>query len=178
MDEDEVPGESRILFITPTNKALVDDLDTTKSREVLKKFSTIIEVPQTRMLSAIDLNDGTSAYGYKKAVAKYAKTTDVALDDGKTYYTKAGDVYSAVAEPAVADIGSYYEMTSAAGKNVNFVCVERSAAIVAMKQFIKYFSPDDDQSGDSHVFKYRNNSLYAHVYENKTAGVYASIANS
>lgn len=66
MDEDEVPAESRILFITPTYKAMVDDLDTTKSKAVMSKFSTIIEVPQSRMISAITLNSGDNSYGYKK----------------------------------------------------------------------------------------------------------------
>lgn len=178
MDEDEVPTESRILFIVPTLKAMVDDLDTTKSKKVMEKFSTIIEIPQTRMISAIDLNNGQTAYGFKKGTAKYAETADVALVEGKTYYTKNGDVYTAVAEPALADIGTYYEMTVEAGKNVNFLCVEKSAAVTAMDEYIKYFTPDEDQNGDSHVFKYRNNNLYGHVYENKTAGIYASVANS
>ena len=178
MDEDEVPAESRILFIVPTLKAMIDDLDTTKSKKVLEKFSTIIEIPQARMYSSVDLNDGQTAYGYKKGVAKYAKTTDVALAEGKTYYTKDGDTYTAVAEPSLANIGSYYEMTEAAGVDVNFVCVEKSAAVCALDQYIKYFDPDQDQHGDSHVFKYRNNNLYGHVYENKLAGVYASVASS
>ena len=63
MDELEVPTESRILFITPTLRASIDDLDTTQSRAVLSKFSSIIEVPQTRMYTAITLNDGTTNYG-------------------------------------------------------------------------------------------------------------------
>ncbi len=40
----------------------------------------------------------------------YKKTTDVAIDTDKTYYTKSGSTYTAVASPAVADIGSYYEV--------------------------------------------------------------------
>lgn len=71
MDEAEVPTEGRILFITPTLKGLVDDVDTTKSKEVMKKFSAVIEVPQSRFYSAIELNDGKSSSqekgGYKKA---------------------------------------------------------------------------------------------------------------
>ena len=71
MDEAEVPTEGRILFITPTWKGLVDDVDTTKSKEVMKKFSAVIEVPQSRFYSAIELNDGKSSSqekgGYKKA---------------------------------------------------------------------------------------------------------------
>lgn len=71
MDEAEVPTEGRILFITPTLKGLVDDVDITKSKEVMKKFSAVIEVPQSRFYSAIELNDGKSSSqekgGYKKA---------------------------------------------------------------------------------------------------------------
>lgn len=70
MDEDEVPYEGRNLFITPTLKGLVDDLDTTKSKEVLSRFSSITLVPQTRFYTAIDLRDGTTtgetAGGYIK----------------------------------------------------------------------------------------------------------------
>lgn len=44
--------------------------------------------------------------------AKYKKTTDTAITDGKTYYTKSGDNYNAVAAPAAADIGNYYEKTA------------------------------------------------------------------
>lgn len=129
MDEDEVDPENRILFITPTNMGLISDLDSYKSKDVLNKFSQIIEVPQNRMYTKIKLNDGKENYGYKKA------------EDGK---------------------------------EINFLCVEKSAAVVHMEQFIKYFSPDEDQQGDDNVFKYRNNNLYGHVYENKLAGVYCS----
>lgn len=44
----------------------------------------------------------------------YAKTTDVTVDNTKTYYTKSGDTYTPVAEPAVADIGDYYEASDTA----------------------------------------------------------------
>lgn len=131
MDEDEVSTENRILFITPTLIGMIDDLDTTKSKKVLERFSTIIEVPQTRMYTAITLNDGKENYGYKKT-------------------TGANDI--------------------------NFLCVEKSAVVTAMDQFIKYFTPDEDQNGDSNVFKYRNNNLYGHAYENKLAGIYCSYA--
>ena len=48
----------------------------------------------------------------------YGKTSDVALVEGKTYYTRTGSgtaespyVYTAVKNPDVSDIGSYYEVT-------------------------------------------------------------------
>lgn len=71
MDEAEVPMEDRHLFITPTLLGLVEDLDTTKSKEVLSRFASITKVPQTRFYSAIELLDGKSLGeekgGYKKA---------------------------------------------------------------------------------------------------------------
>lgn len=133
MDEDEVSTENRILFITPTGKAMIDDLETYKSKAVMSRFSQVIEVPQTRMYTAVTLNDGKTNFGYKKA-------------------DEAGDI--------------------------NFLIVERSAAVTAMDQYIKYFTPDQDQNGDSHVFPYRNYNLYGHVYENKLAGVYCSYAGT
>lgn len=67
MDEAEVPTEDRVLFITPTLKGLVEDLDTTKSKEVFKGFSAIVEVPQTRFYTDITMNSGADAWGYAKA---------------------------------------------------------------------------------------------------------------
>ena len=70
MDEDEVPATERYLFITPTLYGMVQDLDTTKSREVMENFVSVTKVPQTRFYTAIEQNDGTSsgeeAGGYKK----------------------------------------------------------------------------------------------------------------
>lgn len=60
MDEDEVPTENRILFITPTLYGLLQDMDTTKSKEVLARFTKTVLVPQTRFYTAIDLYDGTT----------------------------------------------------------------------------------------------------------------------
>ena len=50
--------------------------------------------------------------------AEYEKTSDEAVVAGKTYYTRSGSagsyVYTPVASPADASIGSYYEMTAEA----------------------------------------------------------------
>lgn len=73
MDEDEVPMENRYLFITPTLYGLIQDLDTTKSKEVLNRFAGFEQVPQTRFYTAINQLDGSSdgekAGGYVKAEA-------------------------------------------------------------------------------------------------------------
>ena len=80
MDEDEVPMENRLLFITPTLDGLIQDMDTTKSREVLSRFSQKILVPQSRFYTAITLYDGktdTSSQdsGVNQKVGGYVKAT-------------------------------------------------------------------------------------------------------
>jgi len=70
MNNDEVPEANRILFIETGLKGLIDDLDTTKSKEVLKKFSQIIEMPQNRFYTAITQlsgAEGQEAGGYTRA---------------------------------------------------------------------------------------------------------------
>lgn len=73
MDEDEVPTEQRYLYITPTLHGLIQDMDTTKSREVLNRFAKTTDVPQTRFYTAITQYDGTTsgeeAGGYVKAAS-------------------------------------------------------------------------------------------------------------
>ena len=39
---------------------------------------------------------------------------------------------------------------------------------------MKYFTPEQDQKADDHVMQYRNNSLWAYIFENKIKGVYGS----
>lgn len=174
MDEDEVSTENRILFITPTLKGMIDDLDTTKSKKVLERFSTVIEIPQTRMYTAVTLNDGKENYGYQKAKDSYIASKDTSVVSGKDYYTKSDNTYTKVTSPTGnPSTSSYYELVEG-GKDINFLCVEKSAVVTAMDQFVKYFTPDEDQIADDNVFKYRNNNLYGHVYENKLAGVYCS----
>ena len=71
MDEAEVATASRILFITPTLKGVLDDFslaNPARSNRVLERFSRIVEVPQTRFYSAIALNSGDAdQFGYAKA---------------------------------------------------------------------------------------------------------------
>jgi len=70
MDEDEVPMEDRHLRITPTLLGMVEDLDTTKSKEILKSFASVKKVPQSRFYTAISQlsgRDTEAAGGYKKA---------------------------------------------------------------------------------------------------------------
>lgn len=69
-----------------------------------------------------------------KAPVHYAKTTDVSVDSGKTYYTFDAErcVYKAVAEPATADIGTYYEKS--VGANDTAYIVKPGALSIYMKR--------------------------------------------
>lgn len=71
MDEAEVTTGSRYLFITPTLKGLLDDYslaDPNMSNRVLTRFARIVEVPQTRFYTKIDLLSGDAdKFGYAKA---------------------------------------------------------------------------------------------------------------
>lgn len=131
MDEDEVPAESRVLFITPTLLRLAQNADTTKSRDVLAEFSAIVKVPQTRFYTAITLADGK---------------TDDELAGG---YAKA-----------------------TAGKDINFMIIEKSAVLQYPKHKVnKAISPEDNQNDDSWLFFFREYGL-ADVEENKVSGIY------
>lgn len=131
LNESEVPLGSRYLFITPTLYGIVQDLDTTKSRQVFEGFAQIIQVPQTRFYTAITQNDGTT--------------------EGQT-------------------AGGYTKASGA--KNINFMVIEKSAAIQYQKHVApKVISPDQNQDADAWKFGYRNVGI-ADVYENKVSGIY------
>ena len=63
MDEAEVTPEGRVLYITPTLKNLIDELDTYKSKKCLERFSRIVVVPQGRFYSNVTIDNN----GFSKA---------------------------------------------------------------------------------------------------------------
>lgn len=58
---------------------------------------------------------------------------------------------------------------------INFIAIDKNAIAATHKTFIKQFTPDENQTGDEWRFDYRMKPVYAHIYENKTAGVYVSV---
>ena len=131
MDENEVPMESRILFITPTLYNGVMNIDTTKSKAVLDSFCQIVKVPQSRFYTAIELYDGSTG------------------GEESGHFAKAAD-----------------------GKNINFMVIEKTAAIQYQKHLVsKVVTPEENQSSDAWKFFYRSYGI-ADVYENKVAGIY------
>ena len=142
MDEDEVPAEERYLFITPTLHGLVQDMDTTKSREVLSRFAGVIDVPQSRFYSKL------------------------ALKSGKLITTGSGD------NLITDDQREGGFMKATGGKDLNFMVIHKPAIIQFQKHVApKIITPEVNQSSDGYKFGYRNVGI-ADVYENKLAGVY------
>lgn len=71
MDEKQVSTGSRYLFITPTLNGVIQDYsyaNPTMSNRVLERFARVVEVPQVRFYTAIDLLSGDEdQFGYAKA---------------------------------------------------------------------------------------------------------------
>ena len=187
MDEKQVTTGSRYLFITPTLKGVIDDFsyaNPNRSNRVLERFARIVEVPQVRFYTGIDLlSGGDDGFGYQKRAQTYQKTADVALVDGKTYYTRSGAgtdaspyVYTAVAaaDLDVDDIGDYYEVKVAGGRDINFIVVEKSAVIKYDKHVAsRIFAPSELENLDSYMMKYRKHGI-VELFDNKLDGVYVS----
>lgn len=142
MDEDEVPQEGRYLYITPTLLGMVQDLDTTQSREVLQNFAKTVKVPQTRFYTAIQQKSG------------------------RIVTTGSGESATTTDETA----GGYVK--AAGGKDINFIIIHKPAVIQFPKHVApKIITPDQNQTADAYKFGYRNVGI-ADVYKNKLAGIY------
>ncbi|MBP0990262.1 MAG: hypothetical protein J5874_03690 [Oscillospiraceae bacterium] len=142
MDENEVPCEGRILFITPANYSLlkkatagmrfapVSESDINTNIETYDGMR-IIKVPQGRFKTAITLYDGSTS--------------------GQTD-------------------GGYVAASGA--KDINFMIIHPSAVLQVPKHTLpRVFSPDENQKADAWKFDYRIYHD-AFVLSNKLKGVY------
>lgn len=124
-DEDIITATTGGVTITckPTFSDLFSDVDNAKNN--MKEGQYITDWDCSIATSALN----TSAEMIRMSIgaadvlsATYALTTDTAISNGKTYYTRSGTspnyTYTKVTTPAVADIATYYEQTSAEYKIV------------------------------------------------------------
>lgn len=201
-DEDEVPYEERILFITPTLLGLVQDLDTTKSREVLSRFALIVKVPQTRFYTAITQYDGkTNSGGIDQRPGGYVKKTsqeeatftgdgstttftvtakperiDSVTVDGSAVTPEGYDASTGVVTLSTAPASTKAVVVKyGKARNLNFMCIHKPASIQFNKLVKpKILTPEVNPDGDLWIYGYRLVSL-CDVYQNKVAGIYAHI---
>ena len=102
MDEAQVTGEGRILYITPTLHQLVKDMDTYKSQNILSRFAKIVQVPQARFYSKIDVSET----GFAKNEA--GKNLNFMIVDPKAVFAVAKHKRLKVFEPEVNQKGDDY----------------------------------------------------------------------
>ena len=85
-------------------------------------------------------------------------------------------MHTEVASPVKANLGTYYEMTTTPGPDINFMVAERSAVIKFDKHVAsRVFSPDELESLDSYMMKYRKYGI-VELLDNELAGVAVSAA--
>lgn len=98
----------------------------------------------------------------------YEKTSDVALDPDKTYYTRSGSspnyVYTPVATPDVSDIGTYYEVTASDTSYTTYVLGDGAIEYTNCGAKVPYETGRDPaKNGGQDTLYSRQRKIYAPV---------------
>ena len=105
----------------PTNIITAADIDGALSQGFIRNFQGQFDrLAELMGIFGVSVRPaGTALYQYTvsgslnnsaHAAGAYFKTADTDIVPGKTYYTVSSNVYSAVANPAKANLASYYEL--------------------------------------------------------------------
>lgn len=115
----------------------------------------------------------------------YSKTSDVALDPDKTYYTRSGSspnyVYTPVANPDVSDIGTYYEVTASDTSYTTYVLGEGSVILDDIGDAVPYeMSRDPKTNGGQDTLYVRDRYICGvdGISFEKPSSVTASASNA
>ena len=115
----------------------------------------------------------------------YAKTSDVALVDGKTYYTRSGSspnyVYTPVASPDVSDIGTYYEVTATDTSYTTYILGDGSIILDDIGDSVPYeMSRDPKTNGGQDTLYVRDRYICGvdGISFEKPASITASASNA
>lgn len=115
----------------------------------------------------------------------YAKTSDVALDPDKTYYTRSGSspnyVYTPVANPDVSDIGTYYEVTASDTSYTTYVLGDGSIILDDIGDAVPYeMSRDPKTNGGQDTLYVRDRYICGvdGISFEKPVGLTASASNT
>ena len=134
------------------------------------------EVPDTGNFLFVS----AAVYGYlkQKAANRFATATEGTIDRSIEYFDKM----KVVVVPQ-SRFNSTITLTPGggfvpAGRNINFMIVEKSAAIQYQKHLVsKVVAPEENQVSDAWKFFYRSYGI-ADVYENKVKGIYLHHASN
>ena len=184
MDEARVPAAGRLLYCDTYTKTLIDTAkeaarnlsatDTAVARSLDRIGEVeVIGVPTTAMKSAYKFTDD----GFEVAVDEYEKTADTDVVAGKTYYTKAGNTYTAVANPVKADIATYYEKVQEGAKDVKMMLIHPSAVSpVISYDFAQLGAPSSLSQGKWTYFEESFEDVF--IFNKKHAGIQFYIEQS
>lgn len=115
----------------------------------------------------VDTNKSRDILGAFASITKVPSSrfyTAIDLKDGKT----SGEESGGYAKHASTDSG----VSDPAGKDINFMVIEKSAILQFTKHNVnKAIPPEDNPDADAWIFNFREYGL-ADAYENKTAGIY------
>lgn len=102
MDEAEVTQEGRIMYITPTLYQMISDMETYKSKNILARFSKIVQVPSARFFTGVDISDTGFAKGTD------AKNLNFLIVDPKAVFAVAKHKKLKVFDPDTNQKGDDY----------------------------------------------------------------------
>lgn len=115
----------------------------------------------------------------------YAKTSDVALDPDKTYYTRSGSspnyVYTPVENPDVSNIGTYYEVTASDTSYTTYVLGNGSIILDDIGDAVPYeMSRDPKTNGGQDTLYVRDRYICGvdGISFEKPASITASASNT
>lgn len=156
--ENLTSGESVCNALMSAN-VLMDEAEVTQEGRILYITPTFYET-----IKAMDTYKSRAMLERYSKIVKVPQTrfySAITLNDGKT----SGE-----------EIGGYKK--SADGKNINFMVIEPSAVIQYTKHLVnKVITPEENQHADAWKLFYRAYGL-TDVFENKAAGIYASISTT
>ncbi len=185
MDEARVPAAGRLLYCDTYVKTMIDTAKEAgrmlgaQDKAVARSLDRIgevevIGVPTTAMKSAYKFTDD----GFEVQKDEYKASTDTSVVSGKTYYTKSGDTYTAVASPTGnPSTSNYYEKTVEAAKAVKMMLIHPSAVIpVISYDFAQLGAPSSLSQGKWTYFEESFEDVF--IFNKKHAGIQFYIEQS
>ena len=176
VDEYIDDGWSGTNFERPSFQRMIDDIEDGKINCVVTKDLsrlgrnyiltgqyTEIYFP-SKGVRYIAINDNVDTInGESELAATYKLTSDTALVTGKTYYTKSGTKYNAVASPSVDNIATYYEVDAPAGEEyTSYVLGEGSINFEDLGAKVPYeMSRDPAKNGGQDTLYTRQRKVFA-----------------
>lgn len=156
--------------IGTASATLSDANDTLAALIVAQNAMDEAEVPtESRVLFITPtLYNGVMNIDTTKSKAVLDSFSSIVKVPQSRFYT-AIDLYDGA---TTGETAGHFVKSASGGKDINFMVVEKSAAIQYQKHIVsKVVTPEENQTSDAWKFFYRSYGI-ADVYDNKTKGIY------